>query len=28
MLRSSVQLKNNHFAMVKDDEVHVYRFDE
>ncbi|EKF34518.1 YmzC family protein [Bacillus xiamenensis] len=28
LLQSSVALKNNHFAVVKDDEVHVYRFDE
>ncbi|MGX9289858.1 YmzC family protein [Bacillus sp. A015] len=28
ILQSSVALKNNHFAVVKDDEVHVYQFDE
>ncbi|MFB8734650.1 YmzC family protein [Bacillus sp. SL00103] len=28
MLQSAVALKNNHFAVVKDDEVQVYRFDE
>nr|WP_099680643.1 YmzC family protein [Bacillus pumilus] len=28
ILQSSVALKNNHFAVVKDDEVYVYRFDE
>ncbi|KEP25338.1 YmzC family protein [Bacillus zhangzhouensis] len=28
LLQSAVALKNNHFAVVKDDEVHVYRFDE
>ncbi|KPN13364.1 hypothetical protein AKG37_09480 [Bacillus australimaris] len=28
ILPSSAELKNNHFAVVKDDEVHVYRFDE
>ncbi|OLP66338.1 hypothetical protein BACPU_06400 [Bacillus pumilus] len=28
ILQSSIQLKNNHFALVKDDEVFVYRFDE
>ncbi|MGE1096308.1 YmzC family protein [Bacillus altitudinis] len=28
LLPSSVALKNNHIAVVKDDEVHVYRFDE
>ncbi|MCM3138131.1 YmzC family protein [Bacillus safensis] len=28
VLPSSAALKNNHFAVVKDDQVHVYRFDE
>ncbi|UCZ72482.1 YmzC family protein [Bacillus pumilus] len=28
LLQSAVALKNNHFAVVNDDEVHVYRFDE
>lgn len=28
LLQSAVALKNNHFAVVKDDEVQVYRFDE
>ncbi|MBD3858328.1 hypothetical protein IEE86_01150 [Bacillus sp. 28A-2] len=28
MMQSAVALKNNHFAVVKEDEVLVYRFDE
>ncbi|MFS0654830.1 hypothetical protein [Bacillus sp. 179-C3.3 HS] len=28
ILQSSIQLKNNHFAVVRDNEVLIYRFDE